>query len=236
MPSRSSASAIGAWAGSRSSIGKLAIYTAAGGIDPDARDPGDAGRGHQPGKSAWRSDVHREPAPAGPRRALRRFHRRLCEEPRRSCFPNALLQWEDFGAGNGRRILEKYRDRVCTFNDDMQGTGAIALAAAVSAVRVCGTLLRNQRIVIFGAGTAGIGIADQIRDVMICEGLSAEGAAGVFGAWTADGLLTGDMGDRLHDYQATYARPAAEVQAVGSTGQGNAMAWPRWCAACGPLC
>ncbi len=77
-------------------------------------------------------------------------------------FPNALLQWEDFAPANGRRILEKYRHRICTFNDDMQGTGAIALAAAISAVRVCGTPLRNQRVVIFGAGTAGIGIADQL--------------------------------------------------------------------------
>ena len=59
----------------------------------------------------------------------------------------------------GRRILEKYRGRICTFNDDMQGTGAITLAAAISAVRVCGTPLRNQRVVIFGAGTAGIGVA-----------------------------------------------------------------------------
>ena len=92
-------------------------------------------------------------------------------------FPNALLQWEDFAPGNGRRILEKYRDRICTFNDDMQGTGAITLAAAISAVRVCGTPLRNQRVVIFGAGTAGIGVADQIRDAMVREGLSEEDAS-----------------------------------------------------------
>ena len=92
-------------------------------------------------------------------------------------FPNALLQWEDFAPGNGRRILEKYRDRICTFNDDMQGTGAITLAAAISAVRVCGTPLRNQRVVIFGAGTAGIGIADQIRDAMVREGLVQRGCS-----------------------------------------------------------
>ena len=92
--------------------------------------------------------------------------------PPRSCFQTPCLQWEDFGPGNGRRILEKYRGRIRTFNDDLQGTGAITLAAAVSAMRICGTLLRNQRIVIFGAGIAGIGIADLIRDVMIDEGLS----------------------------------------------------------------
>src|SRR5689334_19956167 len=92
-------------------------------------------------------------------------------------FPNALLQWEDFAPENARRILDKYRDRICTFNDDMQGTGAITMAAAISAVRVCGTPFRNQRIVIFGAGTAGIGCADQIRDAMVREGLSIENAA-----------------------------------------------------------
>ena len=99
-------------------------------------------------------------------------------------FPNALLQWEDFGPGNGRRILEKYRERICTFNDDMQGTGAITLAAAVSAVRVCGSPLRNQRVVIFGAGTAGVGIADQIRDGMVREGLSQQDATRRF--WLVD--------------------------------------------------
>ena len=125
-------------------------------------------------------------------------------------FPNALLQWEDFAPGNGRRILEKYRDRICTFNDDMQGTGAITLAAAISAVRVCGTPLRNQRVVIFGAGTAGIGIADQIRDAMVREGLSKEDAARRFWCVDRQGLLTAGMADRLRDYQVTYARPAAE--------------------------
>ena len=67
-------------------------------------------------------------------------------------FPNAMLQWADFEPGNGRRILEKYRDRICTFNDEMQGAGAITLAAAISAVRVLGSRLGNQRVVIFGAG------------------------------------------------------------------------------------
>jgi malate dehydrogenase (oxaloacetate-decarboxylating) len=127
-------------------------------------------------------------------------------------FPKALLQWEDFGPGNGRRILEKYRGRIPTFSDDLQGTGAITLAAAVSATRICGTLLRNQRVVIFGAGVAGIGIADLFREVMIDEGLPAEDATRRFWCVDVHGLLTSDMGDRLHDYQATYARPAAEVK------------------------
>ncbi len=138
-------------------------------------------------------------------------------------FPNALLQWEDFAPGNGRRILEKYRDRICTFNDDMQGTGAITLAAAISAVRVCGTPLRNQRVVIFGAGTAGIGVADQIRDAMVREGLSKEDAARRFWCVDRQGLLTTDMAGQLRDYQATYARPAAESKGWKRDGNGNGV-------------
>jgi malate dehydrogenase (oxaloacetate-decarboxylating) len=138
-------------------------------------------------------------------------------------FPNALLQWEDFAPGNGRRILEKYRDRICIFNDDMQGTGAITLAAAISAVRVCGMPLRNQRVVIFGAGTAGIGVADQLRDAMVREGLSKEDAARRFWCVDRHGLLTADMDGQLHDYQAAYARPAAESHAWKHDGNGNGV-------------
>jgi hypothetical protein len=122
------------------------------------------------------SDVPRKPACSGSRRTLRYVHRRLRQD-RREAVSERLLQWEDFGPGNARRILEKYRGQFRIFNDDLQGTGAITLAAAVSAMRVCGTLLRNQRVVIFGTGTAGIGVADLIRDVMISggEGMEARG-------------------------------------------------------------
>ena len=72
-------------------------------------------------------------------------------------FPHAMLHWEDFGASNARRILDRYADRVCTFNDDMQGTAAVVLAAAFAAVRAAGTRMRDQRVVIHGAGTAGLG-------------------------------------------------------------------------------
>jgi malate dehydrogenase (oxaloacetate-decarboxylating) len=125
-------------------------------------------------------------------------------------FPTALLQWEDFEPGNGRRILERYRDHICTFNDDMQGTGAITLAAAISALRICGTPLRNQRVVIFGAGTAGIGIADQMREAMVGDGLTKEEAIRRFWCVDRQGLLTTAMAGQMHDYQATYARPATE--------------------------
>src|ERR1051326_5071212 len=137
-------------------------------------------------------------------------------------FPHALLQWEDFASANGRRILEKYRDRICIFNDDMQGTGAITLAAAISAVRVCGTPLRNHRIVIFGAGTAGIGIADPIRDAMVGEGLSKEDAARRFWCVDRQGLLTTGS-DQMRDYQVSYARPAAECSGWKQEANGNGV-------------
>ena len=162
---------IGDWGvgGIEVSIGKLAIYTAAGGIDPTRVIPVMLDVGTN------RESLLDDPMYIGNRHARIRGERYdafidAYVRAATKLFPNALLQWADFAPGNGRRILEKYRDRICTFNDDMQGTGAITLAAAISAVRVCGTPLRNQRVVIFGAGTAGVGIADQIRDAMVREG------------------------------------------------------------------
>jgi malate dehydrogenase (oxaloacetate-decarboxylating) len=202
---------LGDWGigGIEAPIGKLAIYTAAGGIDPARVIPVmlDVGTNRQ--------SLLDDPTYIGNR------HTRICGERYDAfieayvdvvteLFPNALLQWEDFAPVNGRRILEKYRRRVCTFNDDIQGVGAMALAAAISAVRVCGTPLRSQRVVIFGAGAAGIGIADQLRDAMSREGLSKSDAASRF--WCVDraGLITTDMAYPFHAYQTAYARPGAE--------------------------
>ena len=135
-------------------------------------------------------------------------------------FPNALLQWEDFAPGNGRRILEKYRDRICTFNDDMQGTGAITLAAAISAVRVCGTPLRNQRVVIFGAGTAGIGVADQIRDAMVREGLSERGCGQAL-------LVRGPAGIAHRRHGRSTARLSGGLRPPGRRKQSLEARWER---------
>jgi malate dehydrogenase (oxaloacetate-decarboxylating) len=202
---------IGDWGvgGIEVSIGKLAIYTAAGGIDPTRVIPVMLDVGTN------RESLLNDPMYIGNRHARIRGERYdafidAYVKAATKLFPNALLQWEDFAPGNGRRILEKYRDRICTFNDDMQGTGAITLAAAISAVRVCGTRLRNQRVVIFGAGTAGVGVADQIRDAMVREGLSKQEAARRFWFVDRQGLLTAEMTDQLHDHQMTYARPTAE--------------------------
>jgi malate dehydrogenase (oxaloacetate-decarboxylating) len=209
---------VGDWGvgGIEISIGKLAIYTAAGGIDPTRVIPVMLDVGTN------RESLLADPMYPGNRHARVRGERYdafidAYVKAVVKLFPNALLQWEDFGPGNGRRILEKYRGRLRTFSDDQQGTGAVTLAATLSAMRICGTLLRNQRIVIFGAGIAGIGIADMIRDVMIDEGLSSEEATRRFWCVDVHGLLTGDLGDRLHDYQSTYARPAAEVKSWRET-------------------
>ena len=193
------------------SIGKLAIYTAAGGIDPTRVIPVMLDVGTN------RESLLKDPMYVGNRHTRVRGERydKFIDAYVRTVtklFPSALLQWEDFSPSNGRRILERYRDRLSTFNDDMQGTGAITLAAAVSAVRVCGSPMRNQRVVILGAGTAGLGIADQIRDAMVREGLSRDDASARFWLVDTGGLLTDDMGESLRDYQAPYARPAGEVK------------------------
>ena len=190
-------------------IGKLAICAAAGGVDPTHIIPVMLDVGTN------RDNLLNDPTYIGNRHARIRGERYdafidAYVKAVTKLFPNALLQWEDFAPGNGRHILERYRERICTFNDDMQGTGAITLAAAISAVRVCGTPLRNQRVVIFGAGTAGIGVADQIRDAMIREGRSAEDATRRFWCVDRQGLLKTGMAGQLHDYQVTYARPNSE--------------------------
>jgi malate dehydrogenase (oxaloacetate-decarboxylating) len=215
---------IGDWGvgGIEVSIGKLAIYTAAGGIDPTRVIPVMLDVGTN------RESLLNDPMYIGNRHARIRGERYdafidAYVKAATKLFPNALLQWEDFAPGNGRRILEKYRDRICTFNDDMQGTGAITLAAAISAVRVCGTRLRNQRVVIFGAGTAGVGVADQIRDAMVREGLSKQEAARRFWFVDRQGLLTAEMTDQLHDHQMTYARPPAESKGWKHDGNGNGV-------------
>ncbi|OHV34396.1 MULTISPECIES: NAD-dependent malic enzyme [Pseudofrankia] len=189
--------------------GKLAVYTAAAGIDPARVVP--VGLDVGTDNSALRGDPayvgNRHPRVRGPGydELIDAYVAAATE-----LFPNALLHWEDFGPGNGRRILRRYQDRVCTFNDDMQGTGAITLAALRGALRVAGTRPRDQRIVIFGAGTAGVGIADQLRDAMVRDGLDEDAATRRI--WCVDkaGLLTADLPD-LRDYQRPYARPTAEI-------------------------
>ena len=202
---------IGDWGvgGIEVAIGKLAIYTAAGGIDPARVIPVMLDVGTN------RESLLNDPMYIGNRHPRIRGQRyddfiEAYVTAATKLFPNALLQWEDLEPNNGRRILQKYRDRLPTFNDDVQGTGAITLAASISAIRVSGLPLRNQRVVILGAGSAGMGVADQMRDAMVLEGLTREEATRHFWCLDRQGLLTSDMGDGLANYQAPFARPPTE--------------------------
>jgi len=203
---------IGDWgvAGSMIAVGKLAVYTAAAGIDPRRVIPVslDVGTNNE--------GLLNDPLYLGNRHARVRgpkydaFIKKYLETAS-SRFPNALLHFEDFGADNARRILLTYRDQYRIFNDDMQGTGVITMAGLYSALKVTGTRWRDQRVVVFGGGTAGIGIADQIHDQMVRDGLDPRQATRQI--WIVDlpGLLTDDMINGMLDYQRPYVRPAAEV-------------------------
>jgi malate dehydrogenase (oxaloacetate-decarboxylating) len=202
---------IGDWGigGMGISRGKLTVYTAAAGIDPNRTiavaldvgtnnqelldDPLYLGLRHprvSPGEYDHFVDAYVEAAS------------RL--------FPNAVLHWEDLGTANARRILDRYRERLPTFNDDVQGTGAINLAAVLAAIETTGAPLRTHRIVIFGAGTAGIGVADQLRDELVLDGLSpAEARARI---WCIDrhGLVFDALSDTTAA-QREYARTTWEI-------------------------
>jgi malate dehydrogenase (oxaloacetate-decarboxylating) len=204
------------------SIGKLALYTAAGGIHPRRVIPVvlDVGTDNL---KLLNDDMY-----LGVRHARVRDQRYddlidTYVTAVTKLFPHAMLHWEDFGTSNARRILERYTDSVCTFNDDIQGTAAVVLAAAFAAVKASGTRLRDQRVVIHGAGSAGIGIADVMRDQMVREGLSHEEATRRFWALGRSGLLTDDRADKMYDFQVPYARPAAEVAGWASPGSGGIM-------------
>jgi malate dehydrogenase (oxaloacetate-decarboxylating) len=202
---------IGDWGvgGIQIAVGKLAIYTAAAGVDPRRVIPVslDVGTDNEA--------LLNDPLYLGNRHARVRgadydaFVRQYLETAS-ALFPNALLHFEDFGPGNARRILDTYRDSYRIFNDDVQGTGAIALAAVLSAIKVTGVPMRQQRLLVFGAGSAGVGIADQIRDAMIRDGATPEQATAQIWLVDKQGLLTSDMTD-LRDYQRPYARDPAEV-------------------------
>ena len=202
---------IGDWGvgGIHIAVGKLAVYTAAGGIDPARTIPVmlDVGTDRQ--------SLLDDPLYIGnrhPRVPAAEYDAFLDEFVRAvgKLFPLALLHWEDLGVANARRLLERYRDERLTFNDDIQGTGAVNLAAVLAATRATGVPLTGHRIVIFGMGTAGAGIADQLTAAMVAEGVPEAQARRRFWAVDRQGLLTRDM-TALSDLQRRYARDPAEV-------------------------
>ncbi|MDM5299751.1 NAD-dependent malic enzyme [Bacillus pumilus] len=204
---------IGDWGvgGINIAIGKLAVYTAAAGIDPSRVIPVvlDVGTNNE--------KLLNDPLYIG--NHYKRVQGEKYDEfidayvkAALKFFPKALLHWEDLGNKNARNIMKKYNDNILTFNDDIQGTGAITLAGVLAAVKKTGTQLKDHRVVIFGAGSAGIGIADQMRDKMVLEGLSEEEANQSF--WTLDyrGLLTDQFEGEVFDFQKPYLRSSDEVK------------------------
>lgn len=134
-------------------------------------------------------------------------------------FPNCFLHWEDFGRDQAHGILERYKDEFCTFNDDIQGTGAVCLAAILAGLKVSKTELAQQRIVIFGAGAAGVGVADQICAALVRQGMPIEEARSKFWLLNSKGLIM--EGEDVKSFQAPYARTQKEIAAwnLGHSGQ-----------------
>ncbi len=197
-------------------VGKLAVYTGAAGIHP--------GRSIAVGLDCGTDNqvLLNDPLYLGNRhsRTIGKAYDdfiALYLQTVSELFPHALYHFEDFGPSNARRILDDNAGSYRIFNDDVQGTGAIVLAAVISALKVTRQSFRDQRLVVFGSGTAGCGIADALRDAMIHDGASREEA--ISQIWLVDkpGLLTDDMAD-LRNYQQPYARPAAEIKAWGVDG------------------
>ena len=186
-------------------IGKLALYTAVGGVDPERTLPVflDAGTENE----ALLSD----PLYLGWRH--RRLHGRdydelvdaFVEAVVARC-PRVRLQWEDFAQRNANRLLTSHRETICSFNDDIQGTAAVAVAAIVGGMRITSTPLVDLRVVIVGAGSAGIGIARQVASALVAAGLDPEEAKHRCWLVDRDGLLH-DRLDGLADFQADFVRP-----------------------------
>ncbi len=190
-------------------IGKLALYTAVGGVDPERTLPVvlDVGTNNE----ALLSD----PLYLGLRR-----HRLRDEEYdelvdafvaalNERC-PGVLLQWEDFAQRNANRLLTRHRDTICSFNDDIQGTAAVAVAAIVGGMRISGVPMRELRTVILGAGSAGVGIARQIVTALVGTGLTADEARRRVWLVDRDGLLH-DRLDGVLDFQREFVHAFDEV-------------------------
>jgi malate dehydrogenase (oxaloacetate-decarboxylating) len=173
-------------------IGKLALYTACGGIHPSTALPILLDVGTDNGERLT------DPLYVGLRRErvrgaeydefVEEFISAVSER-----WPHVLLQWEDFAKSNATRLLDRYRDRLCSFNDDVQGTAAVATGTLLSAIAVTGVPLTEQRIAIFGAGSAGCGIAGLLKAAIVEAGLSEKDAARRFYMIDQDGLLVGGM-------------------------------------------
>jgi len=185
-------------------IGKLALYTACGGIAPSTCLPVllDVGTDNQerlndPLYVGWRHErVHGQDYDD----FVEEFVSAVSER-----WPHVLLQWEDFAKNNATRLLDRYRDRLCTFNDDIQGTAAVATGTLLSAIQVTGVPLTNQRICIVGAGSAGCGIAGLLLEAMVEAGLTRDDARKRFFMVDYEGLLCKGM-NSITSFQEPFLR------------------------------
>jgi malate dehydrogenase (oxaloacetate-decarboxylating) len=192
------------------SIGKLALYTGCGGIPPEATLPVmlDVGtnskeRLENPLYVGWRherivGDEYDEFIEAFVSAVEQRW-------------PNVLLQWEDFAGHNAGRLLTRYRNRLCTFNDDIQSTAAVAAATLLAAITVTGTKLTEQKIVMLGLGSSGRGIAELLVRTMVAEGAAEAEARDCFYAVGRHGLLV-EGAEGIHPEQKDFVRRAACVK------------------------
>jgi malate dehydrogenase (oxaloacetate-decarboxylating) len=190
-------------------IGKLALYTACGGIHPGTTlpillDPGTNNRERldDPLYIGWR---HERITGA----EYDAFVDAFVQAVKRR-FPDVLLQWEDFAQQNAYRLLERYRDQLCTFNDDIQGTATVTAGALLAAAAATGRRLRDHTVGILGAGSAGCGIAEQLVAEMVAEGLPEPDARARFCLVDRQGLLHDGMKD-LRPFQRKLAQPKDRV-------------------------
>jgi malate dehydrogenase (oxaloacetate-decarboxylating) len=190
-------------------IGKLSLYTLIGGIPPERTLPivldvgtNNPERLDDPEYLGWR---HERVTGQAYFDFVDQFVRAVQQE-----LPNVCLQWEDFATPHARPILERYRDELLTFNDDIQGTAAVALGAVLGAVGVTGKRLREQQIVFLGAGSAAVGVADYLRAALVQDGLAEAEARGRFWMVDKDGLIRAGRTD-LTPSQRVYAQPDERV-------------------------
>ena len=190
-------------------IGKLSLYTACAGLHPGTTlpvllDVGTDNSDHlrDPLYIGWQHERVRGPA-----------YDELVSifvEAVRKRWPHVLLHWEDFAIGNANRLLAHYRDALCTFNDDIQGTAAIAVGTLLSAINVTGVTLTEQRVAVLGAGSAGTGICALLARAMVEAGLSERRARECFYLIDRPGLLLAGMSG-LAPFQAPFAQDPARV-------------------------
>jgi malate dehydrogenase (oxaloacetate-decarboxylating) len=190
-------------------IGKCSVYTAAAGIHPRRTLPVvlDVGTNNLGLLSSNMYLGEQHPRVTGERydQFVDTFVNAVSK-----LFPHALLHWEDFGADTAHVLLRRYKETHCTFNDDIQGTASVVLAAVMAAVKITGKRLADQRIVVYGLGTAGAGVADIIREGMRRDGLSDEVARSRFWTFNSRGLIM-EGSSRIRDFQTPYARRADDI-------------------------